>query len=58
MDQNHKIEIAGIKSQIAVLEELQEDCMDSKLWHIYMRMMDDLSQKLDELTRGIGNGNV
>lgn len=58
MDQNHELEIAGIKSQIAVLEELQEDCMDSKLWHIYMRMMDDLNQKLDELTRGIGNGNV
>lgn len=58
MDQNHELEIAGIKSQIAVLEELQEDCMDSKLWHIYMRMVDDLNQKLDELTRGIGNGNV
>ena len=55
---NHKQEIVGIKAQIAVLEELQADCMDEKLWHIYMRMIDDLNQKLDELTRGIGNGNV
>lgn len=38
--------------------KLQADCMDGKLWHIYMRMIDDLNQKLDELTRGIGNGNV
>ncbi len=36
MNQNHEFEIAGIKSQIAVLEELQDTCMDSKLWHIYM----------------------
>ena len=55
---NHEQEIVGIKAQIAILEELQADCMDGKLWHIYMRMIDDLNQKLDELTRGIGNGNV
>jgi hypothetical protein len=55
---NHEQEIVGIKAQIAVLEELQADCMDEKLWHIYMRMIDNLNQKLDELTRGIGNGNV
>ena len=55
---NHEQEIVGIKAQIAILEELQADCMDGNLWHIYMRMIDDLNQKLDELTRGIGNGNV
>lgn len=55
---DHEREIVGIKAQIAVLEELQADCMDEKLWHIYMRMLDDLNQKLDELTRGIENGNV
>lgn len=55
---NHEQEIVGIKAQIVVLEELQADCMDEKLWHIYMRMIDNLNQKLDEPTRGIGNGNV
>ena len=58
MNRDRDQEIAGIKAQIALLEELQADCMDGKLWHIYMRMIDDLNQKLDELTRGIGNGNV
>lgn len=57
-EMSHEQEIVGIKAQIAILEELQADCMDGKLWHIYMRMIDDLNQKLDELTRGIGNGNV
>ena len=58
MDQKHSQEIASTKSYIAVLEEMQADCMDQKLWHIYMKMIDDLNQKLDELTRGISNGNV
>lgn len=55
---SYEQEIAGIKTRITMLEELQADCMDGKLWHIYIRMIDDLKQKLDELTRGIGNGNV
>lgn len=55
---NHEQEIVGIKAQITILEELQADCMDGKLWHIYTHMIDNLNQKLDELTRGIGNGNV
>ena len=58
MNRDHDQEIVGIKAQIAMLEELQADCMDGKFWHIYMRMIDNLNQKLDELTRGIGNGNV
>ena len=54
---NHEQEIVGIKAQIAILEGLQADCMDGKLSHIYMRMIDELNQKLDELTRGIRKVN-
>lgn len=40
------------KKQIALLEIVQSRCKDDRIWHIYMKVSNDLNRELDEMTRG------
>lgn len=49
---NHDQKIAKLEKQIALLEAVQSRCKDDRIWHIYMKVSDDLNRELDEMTRG------
>lgn len=49
---NHDQKIAKLEKQIALLEAVQSRCKDDRIWHIYMKVSDDLNLELDEMTRG------
>lgn len=49
---NRDQKINRIEEQIVLLETAQSRCKDDRIWHIYMKVLDDLNRELDEMTRG------